>query len=94
MAREQWFSSFFQSYTRAINKMYERTGPLFESPFKRIAVKDEAYFSQLITYIHHNPVKLGFVTDFRDYAYSSYHAHLGSSDTKLNRQDVLDWFLE
>jgi putative transposase len=86
------FSSFFQSYTRAINKMYERTGPLFESPFKRIAVKEEAYFSQLVTYIHHNPVKHGFVTDFRDYAYSSYHAHLGSSDTKLNQQDVLDWF--
>jgi len=86
------FSSFLQSYTRAINKMYGRTGSLFESPFKRIAVTDDAYFSQLITYIHHNPEKHGFVPDFKDYAYSSYHAHLSTSKTNLNRNEVLEWF--
>ncbi|MEQ9286706.1 MAG: hypothetical protein RIG77_07345 [Cyclobacteriaceae bacterium] len=86
------FSSFLQSYTRAVNKMADRTGPLFEPRFKRIAINNDAYFSQLITYIHRNPEKHGFVSDFRDYPYSSYHAHLSHLKTKLNRKEVLDWF--
>ncbi|RJE75044.1 MULTISPECIES: transposase [Reichenbachiella] len=86
------FSSFLQGYTRAINKHYDRTGPLFERPFKRIAVTNNAYFSQLIRYIHHNPVKHGFVTDHKEYPYSSYHAHLATTSTKLYRREVLDWF--
>ena len=73
-------------------KAHGRTGQLFESHFKRIAVEREAYFSQLIAYIHFNPVKHGFAKDFREYPYSSYHAHLSSAETKLNRTDVLAWF--
>ncbi len=87
------FSSFLQSYTRAINKMYERTGPLFESPFKRIPVTEEAYFSKLVTYIHQNPSKHGLTDDYRDYPHSSYHAYLFEQrNTKLNRAEVLEWF--
>jgi hypothetical protein len=33
------------------------------------------------------------IDDYRDYAYSSYHAHLESSKaTKLNGTEVLVWF--
>lgn len=86
------FSSFLQSYTRAVNKMYDRTGPLFEKPFKRIQVTNDSYFSALITYIHRNPEKHGIVHDFRKYAHSSYHTHLGNGETKLERSEVLEWF--
>ena len=64
------FSSLLQSYTRAVNNMYERTGPLFESPFKRIAVTHTSYLSALVTYIHQNPQKHGLIDDYRDYPYS------------------------
>ena len=75
-----------------MNRMYERTGSLFESPFKRIAVSNEAYFSRLVSYIHHNPQKHGLVSDFRDYQYSSYHSHLSLSNSRLNRNEVISWF--
>jgi putative transposase len=86
------FSSLFQSYSQAINKRFDRTGSLFESPFHRIEVDNEDYFTQLVWYIHHNPQKHGFVSDFRDYPYSSYWSHLQEKYTKLERQEVLDWF--
>ncbi|MEO1052254.1 MAG: hypothetical protein AAFX87_16600 [Bacteroidota bacterium] len=87
------FSSWMQSYTRAVNKMYDRTGALFESPFKRIEVAEESYFSQLVSYIHLNPQKHGLVEDYKDYPHSSYHAHLAETkDSKLNREEVLEWF--
>ena len=87
------FSSFLQSYTRAMNKMYNRTGPLFESPFKRIAVPKEDYFSRLLIYIHHNPEKHGIIDDYRNYPYSSYHAYREmEKHTKLNKEEALAWF--
>jgi len=85
------FSSFLKSYTRAMNGMYNRTGALFETPFKRIEVKEESYFSALIAYIHGNPEKHGLVKDFRSYPYSSYQTHLQEVPTFLSRQAVLDW---
>jgi putative transposase len=86
------FSSLFKSYAQAINKQYERTGGFFEEPFHRIEVKTEAYFSALVSYIHTNPQKHGFVSDFREYEHSSYHSHIHSKTTKLKRDEVLEWF--
>ena len=88
----QVFSNFFNAYTKAINKAYGRTGSLFEHPFGRIQVTSEAYYSRLVIYIHRNPQKHGFVTDFRDWPYSSYHALLSTKPTHLKREDVLNWF--
>ncbi len=86
------FASLFKSYAQAINKQYGRTGGLFEEPFHRICVDNEVYFSSLVRYIHHNPQKHGFVSDFRDYPYSSYHSHLVTNPTKLERNEVINWF--
>jgi hypothetical protein len=45
-----------------------------------------------VHYIHFNPQRHGFVSDFREYPYSSYYAMLSSKPTKLERQKVLEWF--
>jgi len=86
----QCFSNLFNAYTKSINKAYERTGSLFEHPFGRIAVTRHAYLMRLVTYIHQNPQKHGFVADFRDWPYSSYHAL--SDPSGPNRESVLEWF--
>jgi putative transposase len=86
------FSDLFNSYAQAINKAHARTGKLFEDPFRRILVDSDAYFTELIYYIHHNPQKHGFVKDFTAYPHSSYHAHLSNAMTRLRRGEVWDWF--
>jgi hypothetical protein len=86
------FASFFQSYAQSINKGYNRTGKLFDEPFRRILIDSDAYFTEMIQYIHFNPQKHGFVKDFKAYPHSSYHSHLYTSPTKLKREDVLSWF--
>lgn len=85
-------SHMFNSYTQAFNKQRERTGGLFETPFRRIEVSDENYFTQLIYYIHFNPQKHGFIADFREYSYSSYNSHISTKSTRLKREEVIDWF--
>lgn len=86
------FNSFFKSYSVSINKAYKRTGRLFEEPFLRIEVKHNAQVTNLIRYIHRNPLKHGFVEDFRDYPFSSYPIHLAMETTWLAREKVMNWF--
>ncbi len=88
----QAFKNLFNAYTRAYKQATCRTGKLFERPFHRKPVDSQHYLLTLIFYIHHNPQKHGFVTDFRDWPWSSYGAILSSKPTKLNRADVLDWY--
>jgi putative transposase len=86
------FKNLFIAYARAFNKATRRTGVLFETPFGRKPVNSQGYLLTLITYIHHNPQKHGFVANFREWPWSSYGAILSSKPTKLNRNDVLDWY--
>ena len=53
---------------------------------------DEAYFRRLITYVHQNPHKHGFVDDFCDWKHSSYHALIAAGATRLKREAVIGRF--
>jgi putative transposase len=85
-------SHFFNSYAQSVNKAYNRTGPLFESPFERKLVDDESYITSVIYYCHYNAQLHGFVKDFKDWEFSSYHAILKNNSTFLAAQKVVDWF--
>lgn len=88
----QAFSNLFNAYAKHAGQKHQRTGSIFEHPFHRIPVADEAYFMRLVLYIHGNPQKHGFVADFRDWIYSSYHALTGRRRTQLKRDEVLQRF--
>ena len=88
----QSFSNLFNAYARSANRIYQRTGSLFERPFGRKLVSSDSYLSSLVIYIHRNPQKHRFVADFREWPYSSYHSLLTSQPTRLQREEVLGWF--
>ena len=88
----QYFSNFFNAYARGVNIATQRTGALFERPFNRIPVDSESYLMRLIVYIHQNPQKHKFVTDFRDWNYSSYHELVSNIPTRLQREKLLQLF--
>ena len=92
LAVSRQFNNLFIAYAKAFNKAYDRTGSLFESPFKRKLVETDRYFAALVAYIHRNPQKHGFVDYFGDWPYSSYHAILSSKPTRVKRDTVLEWF--
>ena len=85
-------SHFFNSYAQSINKAYNRTGPLFESPFERKLVDDENYLMAMIYYCHRNAVHHGFVTDLKEWEFSSYHSILRNVNTFLAAEKVIHRF--
>ncbi len=86
------FRRLFITYSQAINKQENRTGSLFQKPFKRIPVVTKSHFSSLITYIHLNPKLHAIIDDFRKYPYSSYPSLVSRKATFLNRNEVLSWY--
>ncbi len=88
----QYFSNFFNAYSRGLNISTHRTGALFERPFKRIPVDSETYLMRLIVYLHQNPQKHKFESDFRHWNYSSYHDLVGNAPTRVQQDQVLKLF--
>ncbi len=85
-------SHLFNSYAQSVNKVYSRTGPLFESPFERKLVANDDYITSSIYYCHYNAQLHDFVKDYKDWEFSSYDAILNNNNTFLVAQKVLDWF--
>lgn len=90
----QSFSNLFNAYTKAINKRYNRHSSLFQRPFKRKLVDNEAYQKNLILYIHNNPVNHGICEHPMDYAWSSYLTCVSDKVTNLKKDEVLDLFAD
>jgi putative transposase len=86
------FSNLFNSYAKAFNKMYDRRGSLFNRPFKAKEITSDSYLTNVIFYIHHNPIHHGFTTKIEDWPHSSYHALISDKPTRLKRTEVLQWF--
>ncbi|MEY4902318.1 MAG: hypothetical protein RLZZ292_133 [Bacteroidota bacterium] len=86
------FAKCFNSYVQSINIQEKRTGSLFEDQFRRIPLEYNDYILYMFYYIHFNPQKHGFVTDFRTYSHSSYQSFLSNAPTRLPREEVFLWF--
>jgi putative transposase len=68
-------------YVAYFNRRYERTGTLFEGPFKSMFIDSERYWFTCMRYVELNPVRAGLVSDPSEYRWSSYRANaLGVND--------------
>lgn len=68
------------SYTKACNQEWGRTGPLFEGRFKAKHVDTDLYLLELSRYIHLNPVSAQLVKKPEEWPYSSYSIMIDNKD--------------
>jgi putative transposase len=59
-------------FSRRYNIRYGRTGSLWQSRYKAKFVEDQTYLSQLILYVHLNPVKAGVTGEADEYVFSGH----------------------
>ena len=78
-----FMQAVFNSYTKAFNEAYSRTGTLFEGPFKAVEIVNYSHLLNLCLYIHHNPVAAKLVADPVDWLFSNYLAFLRRDDQML-----------
>ncbi len=81
----------FISYTKAVNKSYGRTGPLFEGRYKIKLIPDNNYLLHLSRYIHFNPVKANLVEKTEEWIRSSNLEYIGKRKNNfINTNIILD----
>ena len=77
------------SYTKAINKRFERVGALFQGKFQALHVDRNEHLLHLSRYIHLNPVEAERVGRAQDWEFSSYREYVGLRQGTLPRPDVV-----
>ena len=80
---------FSVSYTKAMNKRYDRVGALFQGAYRSKHVGQNDYLMHLSRYIHLNPVMDGLVERAEDWQFSSYQEYLGLRNGTLPRPEIV-----
>ena len=85
-------SNWLNAFVRRTNRHRDRVGALFQRPFGRVLVKDEAHRHVLGVYVHINPQRHGIVSAFREWPYSSLAELSSYGPTQLRRDDLFAWY--
>jgi len=81
------------SYTKAINKRFDRVGALFQGQFKGKPIQHYNHLLNLCLYIHTNPVKDGLVFLPEDWEFSNYLEWMNLREgTLVNREFIRENF--
>ena len=62
-------------YAGYFNRRHFRHGPLFQNRFKSVLCQENAYFKELVRYIHLNPIRAGVVLNLKELAAHRYCGH-------------------
>lgn len=85
-------SNWLNAFVRRTNRERDRVGALFQRPFGRLPVKDEAHRHVLGVYVHVNPERHGLVSAFREWPYSSLGELSSFQATRLQRDAFFAWY--
>jgi putative transposase len=77
-------------FSKAFNRRWGRTGPLWQSRYQARLVDSQRSFDQLVLYVHMNPVRAGLVEDPSKHVFSGHRELLGKvRDPLLDVDDGL-----
>jgi REP element-mobilizing transposase RayT len=83
-------------YAVSYNRRHRRWGHLFQNRYKSIVCDEDAYFTELVRYIHLNPLRAKLVKSLAQldrYRWSGHGVLMGKiKNDWQNRDDVLRWF--
>ena len=85
-------NSFLVSFANYINNKYNRKGGIFQKPFKRIIIENDAHLQQAIIYTNANAQKHGMVADYKHYQYSSYLHTLQNDQYFIDSKSIFHFF--
>ena len=80
---------FSISYTKAMNKRYDRVGALFQGAFQAKHIDENNYLVHLSRYLHLNPVMAGLVERPEDWEFSSCREYIGLRAGTLPKPEIV-----
>jgi REP element-mobilizing transposase RayT len=92
----QYMRRLMTGYAIRYNRRHQRHGYLFQNRYKSIVCEEEAYFRELVSYIHLNPLRAGVTQSLCQldrYPWCGHSAIMGTVERNWQDVDsVLSWF--
>jgi putative transposase len=85
----QWMQALGRRYVYYINKIYKRTGTLWEGRYKSSLIDSDHYLLTCMRYMELNPIRAHMVNHPGEYQWSSYHANAQGEKDPLIEQHPL-----
>ena len=82
-------SKICASYSKYINKKYNRVGHIFQDCFKAVLIENNPQLMWTSAYIHMNPVKDGLVKYPEEYKWSSYNDYASDRNLIIVNKELL-----
>jgi putative transposase len=88
----RYMQRVLNSYTKYINTKYDKTGHMFQGPYKAVYIKDDRQLLYLSAYIHKNPREIKEWSEAEhEYPWSSYPDFIGQNRfANLIIPDIID----
>ena len=77
-------------YAQYYNRRHRRVGHLLQGRHKAILCQSDRYLSELVRYIHLNPVRAKMVNKPEEYQYSGHRAYLGLAPARMVVVSTID----
>ena len=92
----KYMRRFLTGYAVFYNRRHGRHGHLFQNRYKSIVVEEDAYFQELVRYIHLNPLRAGIIdsiSKLERYRWCGHSVILGKlKNDWQDKEYVLKWF--
>jgi len=79
-------------YAVSYNRRHRRYGHLFQNRYKSMVCDGDSYFTELVRYIHLNPLRVGLAKDLQDlerYAYCGHGTIVGKQNNRWQDRDSM-----
>ncbi|MBI5741995.1 MAG: transposase [Nitrospirae bacterium] len=92
----KFMRQFLTGYAISYNRRHRRHGHVFQNRYKSIVCDENKYFTELVRYIHLNPLRAGVVKTLAEldgYRYSGHSVLVSNVKNNWQERDyVLNWF--
>jgi putative transposase len=82
-----------RSYVRWFNKIYQRTGTLWEGRYRSTLLQPDPYLLLCMVYLDNHPLRNQVVEKLSDYPWSSYHHYTGQRNDHRITPHAIVWGL-
>jgi len=86
------FAVLFNAYTRGYNRKNGKEGRLFQFKLKRIEIRKETFFLEMVRYINQNARKHRAAEAACNYRFSSYRATVTLSESLIRKDELMRQF--
>ncbi|MEI7982764.1 MAG: hypothetical protein WCI71_14020 [Bacteroidota bacterium] len=86
------FALLFNAYAKGFNKHNGKEGKVFRFKLKRIEIRRESYFFEMVRYINQNARKHGVAEEDSQYRFSSFRASLTPGPSIVCKEELAKYF--